>query len=115
MHFETNRGRGMNLYGLWNTSYYPRTNRLTHWNASETFEAWWGRAIHDFDNARATTSYRYMLPAFQDLYGLDFDHITDAQARELDNRILQNYREKRRIDYLVTERSNIELMIIDPY
>jgi hypothetical protein len=112
---ETDRGHGMNLYGLWKTSYYPRTNRLTTWNPGETFDAWWGRAKHDFDNARATTFYRYMLPAFQSLYGVDFDRITDAQARELDRRIFQNYREKRWIEYVVTERSNIELMIIDPY
>jgi hypothetical protein len=112
---ETDRGRGMNLYSLWNTSYYPRTNRLTTWNPGETFDAWWGRAKHDFDNARATTFYRYMLPAFQTLYGVDFDRITDAQARELDRRIFQNYKEKQWIEYVVTERSNIELMIIDPY
>ena len=112
---ETAHGRGMNLYGLWNTSYYPYTNRLTAWNPGETFEAWWERAKHDFDNARATSFYRYMLPAFRDLYGIDFDSITDAEASELDRRIFQNYQDKKWIDYVVTERSNIELMIIDPY
>lgn len=112
---ETAHGRGMNLYGLWNTSYYPYTNHLTRWNPGETFEAWWGRARHDFDNARATSFYRYMLPAFRDLYGIDFESITDAQASELDHRIFQNYQDKRWIDYVVAERANIELMIIDPY
>jgi uncharacterized protein len=112
---ETDRGRGMNLYGLWNTSYYQWTNRLTQWSPGETFEAWWGRAKHDFDNAHATTFYRYMLPAFRDLYGVDFDRITDAQASELDRRIFQNYQDKKWIDHVVTERGNIELMIIDPY
>jgi hypothetical protein len=112
---ETARGRGMNLYGLWKTSYYPYTNRLTAWNPGETFEAWWERAKHDFDNARATSFYRYMLPAFRDLYGIDFDSITDAEARELDQRIFENYQKKKWIDYVVAERANIELMIIDPY
>ncbi|MGI8961815.1 MAG: amidohydrolase family protein [Bryobacteraceae bacterium] len=112
---DTDRGRGMNLYSLWNTSYYPWTNRLETWKPGEAFDEWWGRAKRDFDNARATTFYRYMLPAFQTLYDVDFDRITDVQARELDRRIFQNYKEKRWIEYVVTERSNIELMIIDPY
>ena len=60
-----------------------------------TFEAWWGKAKHDFDSARATSFYRYQLPAFTDLYGSDFDRITDAQARDLDDRIFDNYRDPR--------------------
>ena len=112
---ETDRGRGMNLYSLWNTSYYQNPSHLTVWKPGETFDSWWARAQHDFDNGRALSFYRYMLPAFQDLYGVDFDHITDTQARELDQRIFQNYRDKHWIDYVVTERSNIEVMIIDPY
>jgi len=73
------------------------------------------QARHDFDNAHATTFYRYLLPAFRDLYGFDFDRISDSEARALDQQIFQNYREKRWVDHVVTERSNIELMIIDPY
>jgi len=112
---ETEHGRGMNLYGLWSTSYYEQ-NGLTRWKPGETFDEWWGQARHDFDSARATTLYRYMLPAFQDLYGVDFDKITDAQARELDRRIFRNYEKASEwIDYIVTERANIELIIIDPY
>jgi predicted TIM-barrel fold metal-dependent hydrolase len=112
---ETEHGRGMNLYGLWNTSYYPWTNRLTPWKPRGTFDSWWMQARHDFDNAHATTFYRYLLPAFRDLYGFDFDRISDSEARALDQQIFQNYREKRWVDHVVTERSNIELMIIDPY
>jgi len=112
---ETACGRGMNLFSLWSNSYYQWTHRITPWDPGETFDAWWGRAKHDFDNARATTFYRYMLPAFHDLYGIDFDRITDAQARELDLRISQNYQDKKWIEHVVTERANIELMIIDPY
>jgi len=112
---ETERGHGMNLCGLWSTSYYQDPSHLTPWNPGERFDTWWERAKPDFDNGRATTFYRYMLPAFKDLYGVDFDHITDTQARELDDHIFQNYREKRWIDQVVTEKSNIELMIVDPY
>ena len=45
------------------------------------FPDWWDKAKHDFDDARATSVYRYQLPAFADLYGVDFDTITDAQAQ----------------------------------
>ena len=59
------------------------------------FDAWWAKAKHDFDDARATSFYRYQLPAFRDLYGVDFDRITDDQARELDDRIFANYQRPR--------------------
>ena len=41
-------------------------------------------AEHDFDNARATSSYRYLLPAFRDLYGVDFDTITDDAGPQVE-------------------------------
>src|SRR5262249_32744249 len=80
---ETDRGRGMTLYGLWRASYAPQVLRLTPRQPGETFDAWWPRARHDFEDARATGFYRYHLPAFRDLYGVDFDRITDDQARDL--------------------------------
>lgn len=112
---ETERGRGMNLCGLWSTSYYQDPSHLTPWKSGDTFDTWWARAKPDFDNGRATTFYRYMLAAFRDLYGVDFDHISDSDARELDRRIFQSYRDHRWVESVVTERANIELMIIDPY
>src|SRR5439155_21883413 len=112
---ETERGRGMNLFGLWRNSYYTWINPLTPWQPGMKFDAWWSRARHDFINARATSFYRYQLPAFQDLYGIDFDRITDAQARELDERIYRNYLDRRWLYQVVTERANIELMFNDPY
>src|SRR6516225_996653 len=80
---ETEHGRGMNLAGLWHSSYFRRTHTLTPWTPGGKFVDWWAKAKHDFDNARATSFYRYQLPAFQDLYSIDFDHLTDAQAHEL--------------------------------
>ena len=112
---KTKNGRGVNLAGLWHNSYYRRFNPLTPWKAGMDFDAWWQTAKHDFEDARATTFYRYQLPAFQDLYGVDFDHITDAQARDLDRRIFENYQDQRWIYHVVTERANIELMFNDPY
>src|SRR5947207_6830803 len=78
---ETDRGKGMNLAGIWRASYYTWTNPLTAWKSGQKFDDWWAVAKNDFANARATSFYRYQLPAFKDLYGIDFETITDAQAR----------------------------------
>jgi hypothetical protein len=112
---ETDRGHGMNLAGLWRNSYYTGFNPLTSWKPGGTFDDWWAKAKDDFKNARATSFYRYQLPAFQDLYGVDFDSITDLQARDLSGRIFKNYQDQRWLYQVVTERANIELMFNDPY
>ena len=112
---ETAHGRGMNLASLLQNSYYPWINPLTSWKPGEKFDSWWSRARHDFDNARATGFYRSLLPAFKDLYGMDFDRLTPAQARDLDRRIYRNYLDQRWLYEVVTEKANIELMFNDPY
>src|SRR5437764_15217054 len=112
---ETDKGRGMTLYGLWRASYFPQIHPPTPRQPGEPFAPWWARARHDFDDARATGFYRYQLPAFLDLYGVDFDRVTDEQARELDATIFANYRDERWVHHVVTERANIELMLNDPY
>jgi uncharacterized protein len=112
---ETKHGRGVNLAGLWHNSYYRRFNPLTAWTAGMDFDDWWKVAKHDFKDARATSFYRYQLPALQDLYGVDFDRITDAQARALDRQIFEHYKDQRWLYHVVTERANIELMFNDPY
>ncbi len=112
---ETERGFGMNLRSLWQSSYYTWFNPLSPWPKSGRFDEWWTTARNDFDNARATSFYRYQLPAFTDLYGVDFDTISDAAVRRLDGRIFANYRDPEWIYRVVTERANIELMVMDPY
>jgi predicted TIM-barrel fold metal-dependent hydrolase len=112
---ETEHGKGMNLASLWRNSYYTWTHPLTPWKPGGKFDEWWAKAKHDFADARATSFYRYQLPAFQDLYGIDFDRITDAQARELNERIYRNYLDRRWLYEVVTEKANIELMLNDPY
>ncbi len=112
---ETQRGKGMNLAGIWRSSYFAGVHRVTPWKPGSPFSAWWDTAKHDFDNARATSVYRYQLPAFADLYGVDFDHLTDEQARDLDDRIFAHYQDQRWIYHVITERANIELMFNDPY
>ena len=112
---ETDRGHGMNLSSLWRNSYYSWINPITAWKAGGAFDEWWVKAREDFQNARGTSFYRYQLPAFEDLYGIDFDRITDAQARELNDRIFKNYQDQKWLYHVVTERANIELMFNDPY
>ena len=112
---ETKAGRGMNLAGVWHNSYYRWFNPLTAWQPKMEFDVWWSTAKHDFKNARATSFYRYQLPAFQDLYGVDFDRITDQQAKEVNDRIFANYKDQKWLYHVVTERANIELMFNDPY
>ena len=112
---ETDRGTGMTLHSIFAGSYYPGINRLSAWPAGKSFDAWWNVARHDFDDARATSFYRYLLPGFRDLYGVDFDTITDAQARELNDKIFANYQNEEWLLDVVTRRANIELMFIDPY
>src|SRR5207237_3863072 len=70
---ETERGKGMNLAGLWHNSYYRWVHPLTPWKAGGKFDDWWARAKHDFADARTTSFYRYQAIAFKDLYGVDFD------------------------------------------
>src|ERR1044072_7325197 len=77
---QTENGPGMTLHSIWRNSYYTWFNPLSPWPKSGRFEDWWPRARNDFANARATSFYRYQLPAFKDLYGVDFDNITDEQA-----------------------------------
>ncbi|HEY6169446.1 MAG TPA: amidohydrolase family protein [Verrucomicrobiae bacterium] len=112
---ETERGHGMNLAGLWRNSYLNWINPITPWKSGGRFDVWWAKAKNDFANARAMSVYRYQLPAFRDLYGVDFDTITDEQARALNDRIFDNYRDQRWLYHVVTERANIELMFNDPH
>ncbi len=112
---ETDRGRGVTLHSIFDGSYYPQIKRVTPWPRGRSFDDWWSAARRDFDDSRATSFYRYLLPAFRDLYGVDFDAITDQQARELNDRIFANYKDDKWLVDVVTRRANIELMFIDPY
>lgn len=112
---QTDRGRGINLYSVWRGSYYTWINPLSAWRDGESFDSWWGRAKGDFQDARATSFYRYLLPAFQDLYGVDFETMSDEQAAALDRRIFENNKDDRWLKDVITNRANIELMLVDPW
>jgi hypothetical protein len=112
---ETDQGRGMNLYGLWASSYLQRITHLTPWEPKEQFEKWWLRAKRDFVNVRATGFYRYMWLALRDLYGVDFDGITDEQATELNRRIFENYHNPQWLYQVLAKKANIKLLVCDRY
>lgn len=111
----TDKGKGMTLHSIWQGSYYPWINPLSPWPEGKPFEVWWEKGQHDFKDARATSFYRYVLPAFTDLYGVDFETMTPEQARKLNDRIFENDKSEKWLNHVVTERANIELMLIDPY
>src|SRR5262245_54116720 len=111
----TDQGRGMTLHSIWAGSYYTWINPLSPWPDGTSFDAWWAKAKHNFVDARATSFYRYVLPAFQDLYGVDFETMTDDEAKKLNDRIFANYQNDKWLEHVITERANIELMLIDPY
>ena len=112
---ETDRGRGVTLHSIFAGSYFPGIHRLSPWPEGKSFDEWWKNGQRDFDNARATSFYRYLLPAMRDLYGVDFDTITTEQARGLNERIFANYKDDKWLNDVITRRANIELMFIDPY
>ena len=112
---KTDRGEGMTLRSIWAGSYFPWIHSLEPWPEDGSFDTWWSKARHNFDNARATSFYRYLLPAFRDLYGVDFDTITPKQARMLNDSIFENYKTEKWLHQVITERANIELMVVDAY
>lgn len=122
-YLETAEGKGMNLAGVWRNSYFSAvspitgkgSNPLPDWEPKMDFDVWWQKAKHGFNHARSLSVYRYQLPAFQDLYGIDFEQMTDDEARTLNQRIFENYKDQRWLYHVVTERANIELMLCDPW
>lgn len=108
-------GEGMTLYSIWAGSYFSWIHPLSPWPEDGAFDQWWRHARDDFKNARATSFYRYLLPAFRDLYGVDFDAITDDEARRLNDQIFENYRDDAWLHEVIVEKANIELMFVDPY
>jgi hypothetical protein len=103
------------FFTLWRVAY---TNQVTTFPArtpGESASAWWARSEPAVANARATGFYRYKLAAFRDLYGVDFEAATPAEIDSLPARVADNYRDRRWLYDVITERANIELMITDPY
>ena len=75
------------LHRVWQCSYFTWGHKLAPWPADGRFDSWWTAAQADFDNSRARSAYRAMLPIFTDLYGVDFESLDLEQARELNARM----------------------------
>jgi len=103
------------LRHLWATSYFGWTHSLAAWPESGSFDDWWNNTQAGFADARAASFYRYLLPAFRDLYGVDFDAIAADEACKLSRRIYENSQSEKWLHEVITERANVELMIVDPY
>jgi uncharacterized protein len=114
-YIQTPDGHGMTLASIWRNSYYAWFNPILPWTPKQTFQEWWATAKSDFDNARATSFYRYQLPAFKDLYNVDFETLTDSGAEDLNQQIWNNYKDQNWLYNVITEKANIELMFNDPY
>ena len=112
---QTDRGQGMTLRSIWAGGYYTWVHPLAPWPKGGSFDAWWSEAKHNFDDARATSFYRYLLPAFRDLYGVDFDTITADEARKLNDRIFENYKDDRWLNEVITKRANVKLVLVDKF
>jgi uncharacterized protein len=112
---QTGPSAGVTLHSLWQTSYWTRLHRVPPWPENGSFETWWQAARDTFEDGRANGVYRYLLPAFRDLYGLDFETLTDEQAGRLNEQILKNYQDEKWIKQVILERANIELMLVDSY
>jgi uncharacterized protein len=108
-------GSGMTLHSLWQNSYWTRLHSVPPWPDDGSFPTWWQTVRPMFENGRANSVYRYLLPAFQDLYGIDFETISDQQALRLNEAILNNYQDDTWVKRVIQDRANIELMLVDSY
>ncbi|MCC6126595.1 MAG: amidohydrolase family protein [Pirellulales bacterium] len=103
------------LHRVWSVSYFTWAHPLAAWPADRRFDAWWTAAQADFDNSRARSAYRAMLPIFRDLYGVDFESLTLDQAEELNARMEKNYENPDWADEVLRKRANTELMVVDSF
>ncbi len=92
------------LRQLWATSYFPWSHRLAAWPKGGSFDDWWKAAREGFANGRAASCYRYLLPAFRDLYGVDFDTLSAADARKLSRRIHENSANREWLEMIPSSR-----------
>jgi uncharacterized protein len=101
------------LHRVWNASYFTWGHYLTPWPADGRFETWWNAAQTDFNNSRARSAYRAMLPIFQDLYGADFESLNVEQAKELNERMEKNLANPDWAAEVLLKRANTELVVVD--
>ncbi|MCD6291436.1 MAG: amidohydrolase family protein [Anaerolineae bacterium] len=78
-------------------------------------EAWWTRLRPALDRRRNLAFYRFLLPAFRDLHGLQDDELTDENWETLDQRIRDAYQDPSWFRHVLQERAHIQTILHDPY
>ena len=103
------------LFWIWHRSYFTGGHRLAPWPANGNFDTWWANAQIDFQNSRARSAYRTLLPVFTDLYGVDFEALTLQQAKELDKRMEKNYENPNWGEEVLCHRANTQIIVVDSF
>ena len=102
------------LYTLWRESYFGvHVPPIGHKYQHIPVKQWWPLTEKAFADGRNTCFYKYQHIAFQDLYGVDFDQLTEAQAERLDAAVRARYQDPAWIAEIVTKRANVEVVVID--
>jgi uncharacterized protein len=103
------------LHHTWAVSYFTWGHPLALWPADHKFDTWWNAVQTDFNNSRARSAYRAMLPIFSDLYGVDFESLTLEGARELNARMEKNYADPNWAEEVLRRRAHTELIVRDSF
>ncbi|NLE39112.1 MAG: amidohydrolase family protein [Pirellulaceae bacterium] len=112
---EGQRPANCELNRLWSRSYYVWAHPLAPWPEDGRFETWWTAAKKNFDNSRARSAYRSLLPIFSDLYGVDFETLTVEQAKDLNDRMERNHANPDWAEEVLVKRANTELILVDAF
>jgi hypothetical protein len=103
------------LHYVWQRSYFTWGHHLARWPKDGNFENWWNAAQKNFQNSRARSAYRAMLPIFTDLYGVDFETLNAEQAKDLDAKMKKNYENPDWPEEVLVKKANTQFMVIDSY
>ncbi len=78
-------------------------------------DQWWESVAPELDQGRAVAFYRYVLPAFHDLYDFTDEELTDENWRALSDRITDAYRDPGWFNHVLQERTHITHIVHDRY
>lgn len=106
---------GIGFVDLLNGAYVRALAPIPPRTTDEPIAQWWQKSSQAFADVRATGFYQCLRLGLRDLYGVELNSLSSAEAAALDERILRNYQDERWTSEVITKRANIELMLIDPY
>ena len=103
------------LHYVWTHSYFTWGHVLARWPQDGNFDAWWNAAQANFQDSRARSAYRTMLPIFQDLYGVDFETLSVDQAKRLNARMEKNFSNPDWAYEILRKKANTEIIVADSW